>query len=65
MHAKDKHPNNMKLENFEIAIVKQTSPRSIKREEFRVIDKYRTKVLGLNKTLGLYKTLVIIYLIEF
>ena len=54
MHAKDKHPENMHLENFEIAIVKQIFPRSIKREEFKVIDKYRTKVLGLNR----YKTLI-------
>ena len=54
MHAMDKHPENMSLENFEIAIVKQVPPRSLKREEFRYIDKYRTKSLGLNR----YKTLV-------
>ena len=24
MHAKDKHPDNMKLDNFKIAIVKET-----------------------------------------
>lgn len=53
MHANDKHPDNMSLENFRIAIVKETSPRNIKREEFRVVDKYRTKLLGLNR----YKTL--------
>ena len=53
MHANDKHPDNMSLENFKITIVKETSPRNIKREEFRVVDKYRTKLLGLNR----YKTL--------
>ena len=54
MHARDKHPDNINLGNFEIAIIKQVSPRNIKREEFRVIDKYRTKCLGLNR----YKTLI-------
>ena len=29
----DKHPENMSLENFEIAIVKQVPPRRLKREE--------------------------------
>ena len=53
MHAKDKHPDNMSLENFRISVVKETSPRNIKREEFRMVDKYRTKILGLNR----YKTL--------
>ena len=53
MHANDKHPNNMNLENFKVTLVKETSPRNIKREEFRVVDKYRTKLLGLNR----YKTL--------
>ena len=54
MHAMDKHPGDITLENFEIAIVKQTSPRNLKREEFRMIDKCRTKYLGLNR----YKTFI-------
>ena len=54
MHANDKHPDNMSLENFEIAVVKKVSPSNLKREEFRVIDKYRTKCLGLNR----YNTLI-------
>ena len=54
MHAMDKHPGDITLENFEIAIVKQTSPRNLKREEFRMIDKCRTKCLGLNR----YKTFI-------
>ena len=49
MHASEKHPNNISLDNFNIAIVKKVSPQNIKREEFRVIDKYRTKCLGLNR----------------
>jgi hypothetical protein len=53
MHAKDKHPNNMSLNNFSVAVVKKVSPRNIKREEFRFIEKYRTKCFGLNR----YKTL--------
>ena len=53
MHAKDKHPNNMGLENLRISVVKETSPRNIKREEFRMVDKYRIKFLGLNR----FKTL--------
>ena len=53
MHTKDKHPDNMILDNFKIAIVKETSPRNLKREEFRMVEKYRTKLLGLNR----YKTL--------
>ena len=35
-------------------IVKETSPRNIKLEEFKVTDKYRTNLLGLNR----YKTLM-------
>ena len=54
MHAGEKHPNNISLENFEIALVKSVSPRNLKREEFRMIDKYRTKHLGLNR----YKTVI-------
>ena len=54
MHAKDKHQNNFSLENFKIAIIKKVSPRKIKREEFRVIDKCRTKSYGMNR----YKTLI-------
>ena len=54
MHAKDKHPTNMNLKNFKVSIVKKVSPRNIKREEFRYIEKYRTKCFGINR----YKTLL-------
>ena len=54
MHARDKHTNDISLENFEIAIVKQIPPRNIRREEFRFIDKYRTQGLGMNR----YKSLI-------
>ena len=54
MHTKDKHPDSMNLNKFKISVVKKVSPRNIKREEFRYIEKYRTKCFGLNR----YKTLV-------
>ena len=49
MHAKDKHPSNMNLNNFKVSIVKKVSPQNIKREEFRHIEKYRTKCYGINR----------------
>ena len=52
MHAKDKHPSDMDLKNFKISIAKKVSPRNLKREEFRYIEKYRTKCYGMNR----YKT---------
>ena len=49
MHAKDVHQSQFSLKNFTIAIVKKVSPRHLRREEFRFIDKYRTIPLGLNR----------------
>lgn len=49
MHAMDIHKTNFSLSNFEISIVRKVSPQQIRREEFRLIDKYRTNALGLNR----------------
>ena len=49
MHARDAHSTNFNLENFQISVVKKTSPQNIRREEFRFIEKYRTIQLGLNR----------------
>ena len=49
MHARDTHPNNFNLDIFSVAIVKKVSPQQIRREEFRFIDKYRTRLFGLNR----------------
>ena len=49
MHSQELHPDNSNLENFEIAVIKRVNVRNIKREEFRVIDKFRTNTLGLNR----------------
>ena len=49
MHAREAHNTRFSLENFHISIVKQISPQSIRREEFKFIEKYRTIQLGLNR----------------
>ena len=49
MHAKDMHPNQFSLENFTVALVKKVSPQQIRREEFWVIEKFKTIPLGLNR----------------
>ena len=49
MHARESHLSNFSLENFEVSIVKKVSPQTIRREEFRFIEKYRTIQLGLNR----------------
>ena len=49
MHAKSFHNNNFSLKNFKISLVRQCTPQTIRREEFKYIDKYKTKVRGINR----------------
>ena len=49
MHTKDLHEQNSSLNNFQISVIKKVSPQQIRREEFRYIEKYTTKQLGLNR----------------
>ena len=49
MHAHTKHEEIFSLQNFEITLVKKCSPQTIRREEFKYIDKYRTKTRGINR----------------
>ena len=49
MHARETHSDNFSLENFEVSIVKKSSPQNIRRDEFRYIEKFRTIQLGLNR----------------
>ena len=49
MHAREMHQANFSLENFTVSIVKKVSPQQLRREEFKLVDKYRTIPLGLNR----------------
>ena len=49
MHSHHKHEEQFNLENFKITLVKKCSPQRIRREEFKCIDKYRTKTRGINR----------------
>ena len=49
MHARCTHGENFDLKNFRITLVKKCSPQNIRREEFKYIDKYRTRVKGINR----------------
>lgn len=49
MHTRTKHEEVFNLQNFTITLVKKCSLQTIRREEFRIIDKYRTKVSGINR----------------
>ena len=49
MHVKSVHPNNFDLKNFKITLLKKISPQRIRREEFKHIDFYRTRTLGINR----------------
>ena len=48
-HTFEVHGDNLNMSNFEFGVVKKCRPRDLDREEFKFIDKYRTKELGLNK----------------
>ena len=43
MHSKTVHATRFSLTNFKISLVKKVSPQRIRREEFKYIDKYRTR----------------------
>ena len=49
MHARTVHGENFSLANFRITLVKKCPPQVIRREEFKHIDKYRTRVKGINR----------------
>jgi hypothetical protein len=49
MHARTVHGENFDLRNFRITLVKKCSPQVIRREEFKHIDKYRTRTKGINR----------------
>ena len=49
MHSHTIHPEQMDLRNFKITLVKKCSPQRIRREEFKIIDKYCTRTRGINR----------------
>ena len=49
MHAHNNHEEQFNLENFKITLVRKCSPQRIRREEFKYIDRYRTKTRGINR----------------
>ena len=61
MHAKSCHPDNFSLKNFKISLVQQCTPQTIRRNEFKFIDKYKTRVRGLNRYKNLTDHLVVDY----
>ena len=49
MHARTVHPNSFSLSDFQITLLKKVSPQRIRREEFKHIDKFKTRTLGINR----------------
>ena len=49
MHAREVHNSNFSLNIFSIAVIKKVSPQRLRREEYRHVEKYQTKTLGLNR----------------
>ena len=49
MHSKSVHANDFDLGHFRITLLRKVSPQRIRREEFKLIDKYRTRTLGINR----------------
>ena len=49
MHARTTHQEIFNLANFRITLVKKCSPQRIRREEFKFIDKFRTRTRGINR----------------
>ena len=45
MHAREVHQTTFSLDIFNIAVVSKVSPRRLRREEFRYIEKYSTNSL--------------------
>ena len=49
MHSHTVHQENFNLSDFRISLIKKCSPQRIRREEFKFIDKYRTRTRGINR----------------
>ena len=56
MHSRTKHQEQFNLSDFRITLVKKCSPQRIRREEFKYIDKYRTRTRGINRYKNWVKT---------
>ena len=48
-HSRAVHQEQFNLSDFRITLVKKCSPQRIRREEFKHIDKYRTRTRGINR----------------
>ena len=48
-HSRTVHQEQFNLTDFRITLVKKCSPQRIRREEFKFIDKYRTRTRGINR----------------
>ena len=49
MHAHSVHQEHFNLKDFKITLVKKCSPQRIRREEFKFIDKFRTRTRVINR----------------
>ena len=49
MHAFEHHEARFSIDNYKFAILKECDPRSLNREEFKFIERFRTNCLGLNR----------------
>ena len=49
MHARNLHGDSFSLNNFRISLIKKCSPQRIRREEFKFIDKFKTRTRGINR----------------
>ena len=49
MHARSVHGELFNLNNFRISLIKKCSPQKIRREEFKYIDKFKTRTFGINR----------------
>ena len=43
------HSDRFDLKHFRITLLRKVSPQRIRREEFKLIDKYRTRTVGINR----------------
>ena len=49
VHAMEHHSDSLSIDNYKFAILRACNPRSLNREEFKFIDKFRATCLGLNR----------------
>ena len=49
MHAREVHQTQFSLDIFTIAVVKKISPQRLRREEYKFVEKFKTKAMGLNR----------------